>query len=597
MPRFAHRIRENKVTELPHNCIWFDTETTPFEIAPGETGQRLNFGWACYQQRRSNGKWCVPTWQRFTKPLQFLKWIDTKTREKTRTYIFAHNYHFESAVLNLFYHLPKLGWENTRAIVESPPFILAWRKDKKTIEFLDTGNWWMQKAATIGESIGVEKLPFPDKDASQEVWDTYCKRDVEIIRQACLKWFVFIERYDLGGFARTLAGQSFRAFRHRFMTHDIFIDDHERADALGRESYHGGRTECFFIGKKKGPIHVYDINSMYPFVMRENDYPTKKVCYGRAPSLNELSKWLRDFCVVADVEIETKRSKFAYLYEHKIIFPIGRFRTVLVTPDISEALRFGEIRKCFALAAYEKAPLFRRFVDELYQLRLEAKTEGNEVMTYNLKIVLNSLYGKFGQVGRVWETIDRTKELDVKVWDEIDLETMTLYRWRQFGGIIQRRAEIPESYNSFPAIASHVTAYARDLLWRYFAVCGPQNVLYTDTDSLFVTNAGERNLRSLIHPTKLGALKHEKSFEWLEIFGPKDYRSNLGVVCKGVKASAKWLESNHVCQEEWKKLPGLLRRGCISTPIIIEREKTLYREYSKGTVLKSGKVKPYRLPM
>lgn len=596
MTRFAHRIKENKTTELPQNCIWFDTETIPFQIAPGETGQRLDFGWGCFQSKRSNGKWTEPVWQRFTKPIQFLKWIESRTREKTRTYIFAHNLHFETAVLNCFYHLPKLGWENSRMIVESPPFIMAWRKGKKTIEWLDTGNWWMQSAAKIAASIGMSKLPFPSRSASKSVWDTYCRNDVEIIRRACHFWFEFIERYDLGGFARTLAGQSFRAYRHRFMKHDIFIDDHIRADKLGRDSYHGGRTECLFIGKRKGPIHVYDINSMYPFVMRENEFPVKKVCYARVPSVKELSKWLIDFCLVADIELETSTPRYAHLYDHKIIFPTGRFRTVLTTPDIRNALENGDIIKCYAFAAYEKAPIFRSFVDELYRLRLEAKSKNDEVMTYNLKILLNSLYGKFGQTGRVWETVRQTSDLTVNTWTEIDLETHTVYSWRQFGGVVQCKKQDDESYQSFPAIASHVTAYARDLLWRYFDLCGHQNVLYTDTDSLFVTEAGKRNLESLIHPTRLGALKHEKTFDWLEIYGPKDYRSNLGVVCKGVKATAEWLEPNRVCQEEWKKLPGLLRLGKLSTPVIIEKEKTLYREYRKGIVTASGRVKPYRLP-
>jgi hypothetical protein len=573
MKRFAHRIKGNKASQLPHSCIWFDTETKPVDLGENETGQRLWFGWACHQYTKGAGDWQTPLWLRFIEPLTFLEWIESRTRDKTRTYVFAHNLHFETAVLNIFKHLPTLGWEITRVITESPPFILAFRKGKKTIEFLDTGNWWLHSLAKIGKSIGIDKLGFPTDNDSIEIWDTYCKRDVEIIRLACHYWFEFIKRYDLGGFARTLAGQSYKAYRHRFMEHEIFIDDNERATGLGREAYHGGRTEAFFIGRLNEPVYCFDVNSMYPFVMASNDYPTKKVTYGRTPTLKELSQWLDDFCLVADVEIEPSEPRYAVIHNNKIVFPLGRFRTVLTTPDIVTALENDDIRETFAYAAYEKAPIFKRYVLEIYRLRLDAKKADDEVMTYNLKILMNSLYGKFGQTGRVWETVRRTDDLDVKVWDEFDLETKTLYSWRQFGGVVQCKAKDIESYESFPAIAAHVTAYARDLLWSYFQKAGRENVFYCDTDSLFVNEMGKRRLTSVCDETALGKLKLDKSFTWLSIHGLKDYDSDKGIVCKGVKAKAKWIDKDTVEQEEWKKVPT----------------------YDKGTVTPSGWVEPLSL--
>ena len=594
MKRFAHRIKGNKTVELPHSCFWFDTETKPFQIAPGETGQKLWFGWACHQYTKGGGTWVNPKWLRFVDAPSFLQWIESRTREKTRSYVFGHNLHFESTVLNLSYHMPKMGWEISRAIVESPPFILGWRKGNKTIEFLDTGNWWLHSLAKIGESIGIPKLPFPDRVETMEVWDEYCKNDVEVIRKACLYWFEFIKRYDLGGFARTLAGQSYKAFRHRFMKHEIFIDDHERAMELGRSAYHGGRTECFFIGKLKGPVYCFDVNSMYPFVMANNPYPVKKITYGRVPTVGDLRKWVDEYSIVADVEIETDEPLYALLHNHKIVFPVGRFRLALTTPDIRTAIAKGHIKRTFAFAAYEQEFIFSRFVNEIYRLRQAAQKSGDDVMTYNLKILLNSLYGKFGQAGRVWELIERVDDLNVEVWEEIDAVTGILYSWRKFGGIIQCKQQHAESYESFPAIAAHVTAFSRALLWKLFLKAGLENVFYCDTDSLFVNEAGKRRLTSICDRTRLGALKLEKVFDWLTVYGAKDYQSSKGRVCKGVKAKATWIDDSTVRQEEWKKLPGLLRRGVIDSPIIVEKVKHLSRVYDKGIVTPSGWVEPLR---
>ena len=592
MKRFAHRLKGNKAGQLPHSCIWFDTETKPFKISPTETGQKLVFGWATHQYTKEGHTWTKPAWFRFETADSLIEWIESRLFEKTRTYVFAHNYHFEVPVLNLFDLMERHGWDLQRTIIESPPFIVAFGKNKRTLEFLDTGNWWLHSAAKIGESVGVPKLPFPDSEAPKDVWDTYCRNDVEIIRVACLRWFEFIQRYDLGGFARTLAGQSFKAYRHRFMNHTIFIDDHEQATSLGRRAYHGGRTECFYVGRLNQRVHVLDINSQYPYVMGVEDYPTKKIHHSRLCTVSELSRWLREFAVVADCDIATDSPQYAHILNDKICFPVGKFTEALTTPDLKAALEQGHIRRVNRVAIYEKAPLFRDFVSELYRLRLEAGQAGDEVMRYNLKILLNSLYGKFGQAGRVWKTVDHTEDRSLGVWDELDAETGKLYSWRRFAGIIQVREKEPESYESFPAIAAHVTAYARRKLWSYFCEAGHSQVFYCDTDSLFVSDIGFQKLRHSIDVTRLGALKLESTLEWVHIYGLKDYQTPDRRVTKGVRAKAEWLDESTVVQEQWTKLPGLLRRGSLTTPIITQVTKHLRRTYDKGTVTPSGLVEP-----
>ena len=595
MTRFGHRLKGNKAGQLPHSCIWFDTETEPFKISPTETGQRLVFGWAAHQYTKAGHQWTKPAWLRFETGDSLIDWIENRIFKKTRTYIFAHNYHFETPVLNLFDLMDRHGWELHRTIIESPPFILAFRKGDLTLEFLDTGNWWLHSAAKIGDSVGVPKLPMPEPEADQAVWDTYCKNDVEIIRVACLRWFEFIHRYDLGGFARTLAGQAFKAYRHRFMSFPIFIDDHEAATRLGRRAYHGGRTECFHIGRLNHRVHVLDINSQYPFVMQQEEYPTRKVHYSRLCTVKELSRWLDEFSVVADCDIETDSPQYAHIVRDKICFPVGRFREALTTPDLKTALNQDHVKHVHEIAIYERAPIFRDFVTELYRLRLEATHEGNEVMRYNLKILMNSLYGKFGQAGRIWKTVAHTDDRSLAVWDELDVPTGKLYNWRRFAGLIQLKEQDAESYESFPAIAAHVTAFARRLLWKYLLKAGRGNTYYCDTDSVFVNDMGKNFLEDSTQDTRLGALSSENTFDWLHIYGPKDYQAPDKRVTKGVKAKAEWIDESTIVQEQWAKLPGMLRRGNLTTPVITQVTKHLRRVYDKGTVTTAGSVEPLAL--
>ena len=149
-----------------------------------------------------------------------------------------------------------------------------------------------------------------------------------------------------------------------------------------------------------------------------------------------------------------------------------------------------------------------------------------------------------------------------------------------------------ESYESFPAIAAHVTAFARRLLWKYFCQAGTAQLFYCDTDSLFVSTAGVENLEKVTDKTRLGALSHESTFDWVHIYGPKDYQTDSKRVTKGVKAKAKWLDESTIVQEQWAKLPGMLRRGDLTTPVITQVTKHLRRVYDKGTTTPDGTVLP-----
>ncbi len=595
MDRHPHFLKPNKSTELPSNAIFLDTETKPHPLGPLRIAHRLDFGWAAHQRTIRGGEWSQPSWGRFQTPSQLWDWAESKLRPRIKLYLFAHNWAFDGPVLDAFQQLPQRGWTLQQAVIDSPPVILTWRRDTSTLIMLDTLNWWRMSLAQIGESVSLPKLPFPPAAASTVEKDTYCRRDVEVIRRTMHSWWKLLADHDLGGFAPTLAGQSLRAFRHRFMRHQILIDSDGPSLELARASYHGGRVECYRIGRIEGPIHLFDVNSMYPHVMATRDYPTVVRTHCRNPSLDELDRWSRDYACVADVQIETDSPQYAVVRDGKLIFPVGRFSAKLTTPDIRAALDQGHAHGATEVSVYDKAPLFATFVREMYELRAQARDQGDDVGSWLVKILLNSLYGKFGQRGIKWNVIGKAPDDGVRTYLDVDVCEGITYKMRQFAGILQQQEETPESANSHPAIAAHITAYARRYLWDLMELAGRRNVLYCDTDSLYVTRAGSDRLAARVSPGELGALKREGTCDWLQIHGPKDYATPEKSKTKGVRAKATWLDSNTVEQEQWCSLVGLLGLGQLSEPVTMTIRKTLRREYTKGTVLPSGQVKPFRL--
>ena len=488
--RKAHYLRHNAKVETPNYMVFVDTETRPKTVGLNEQESILWFGWAAYVYRKRNGEYSPPEWYRFEKYADLWGFVARKARKKTKVYVIAHNWAFDFPVLQAHQWFLDAGYEQYKAIIEGPPTSITYRRDGVSICLLDTLNYFRTSLESLGKSLGIPKLEMPDYNKKREDWDTYCKRDVEVIHKAIITFIAFILEHDLGNFQQTLAAQSFAAFRHRFMKHRLFIDDNEKACHSAREAYHGGRVECFHLGYIKGPLYYLDINSQYPSVMRNFDYPTRLATFSRTFELRDVIKIARKNCVLADVTLKTFMPLYPVRYNKRLIFPIGTFRCTLTTREFNYAVKHNHIKKVHSVAVYERARIFKEFVDFFYMKRLAFTFNDNAEFAYMTKILMNSLYGKFGQNGRVYNDIGVAPNGEIEAWDEIDGVTGEVRKYRKFGGKIQEFKRESESYNSHPSIAAHITADARLLLWDYILLAGYENIRYCDTDSLLVTREG-----------------------------------------------------------------------------------------------------------
>ena len=590
--RRCHYIKANQGNELPHDVIWLDTETHPEPIDDHTERHVLDFGWAAHRRTWKADTWTEPDWLRFESIDVLWDWLESKLHGKTRLYIFAHNWAFDFPVLNGFDELVERGWTLTGSVIQSPPVILRYRRAPHTLQFVDTLNIWRMPLAKLGESLDLPKLMMPHRGASPTDWNTYATRDVEIIMEACLKWWAFLRINNLGGFASTLAAQAFRTYRHRFMSHQILIDDNSDALSLARNALHGGRTECFFIGNVKERIYKLDINSQYPAVMQCKPMPVKLIGHYRRVALDEMSDWLTKYCVVAKCRIKTNTPVYSVVWEDKLTFPVGEFITYLSTPELAYAITHNHLQQVDEAAVYEQAVIFKDFVDWLYAFKVKASADGREVDAHSAKYLMNSLYGKFGQKGLIYEKDYATTDLSPRVWLELDATTEQVYHHRQYGGIVETLVDETESRESHPAIAAHVTAYARMMLWELMQCARRNNLFYCDTDSLWVNHDGFKRLGNYIHPTKLGWLEHEGTHDDVRIFGPKDYTIGIQRTIKGIKAKARRIDEATYEQEKFTTLIGLLRTGDLSAPQVSKITKHLKRQYTKGTLTASGRVEP-----
>lgn len=595
-----HYLKPNEKCKLPRFIIAVDTETEPEQIDEKTELHKLKLGWAIFKDRLHNKEEAFY----FEHPKEFWDWLKSKCKNKTTLYVFAHNFDYDFQVLQGFNYLTEhLGAKITKFIVDSNVFIVRAKLEgfdgypdhRCNIEFISTTNYSSYPLKKIGKILGLEKLEIDFKNASKEELKTYCYRDTEIVLRFVEYLLKFIEEHDLGNFQPTIAAQSFTAFRHRFMKHKILIHAHPKATELERLSYRGGRTEAFFIGEwKGGTVYKLDVNSMYPYVMKNREYPVKLVKVLPYASVEQLKRIMRQYLVITRVKVKVDKPVVGVKKE-KLIFPIGVFWSVLTSPELELVMKNGQILEVKEVAIYEKAKIFEDYVDYFYNLRLKFKEKGNEVMQYFAKIFMNSLYGKFGQKNESFKTIGFTDDPDFKAERVYDADEG---RWRYFrviGNKIEEKDGYIEGSNSFVAIASFVTAYARCYLWKLIEKAGQKNVLYCDTDSLFTTEEGLNNLKDYLHEKELGKLKLEDKTDKLIIWGAKNYQFGKEIKRKGIRKDAKQIDNNTFEQIQFIKIRSNMLKYHLPGAGTIKVRKQLKAQYDKGVVTPSGWVKPFVL--
>lgn len=482
--------------------------------------------------------------------------------------------------------------------MDSGKVIISFKKGKKTIVFIDSLNWFKTSLKNLGDSIGIEKLEMPDfkKSWDSQEWIDYNKNDVVILKQYFLNYLKWLRTNDMGNFGYTIASQSFNTFRHKFMHQQIYIHDNADAIRLERESYHGARTECFKIGKFYEDIFYLDVNSMYPTVMKYEKYPIRLIGELKTQNLKKLEQKLKQYCIIANVKIKTDEPVFSVKQNGKLIFPVGSFDVTLTTNELVYALKHDFIEKINFGYVYEAGYIFEEFVDYIYDKRKIAKQENNNLDANFLKLILNSLYGKFGQQIAIFSEIDNNEEIEQGSGYYVNTETGQKKKIKYINNQFFVEKEKEESYNSFCAIASHVTANSRLLLWKYIKQAGLDSIYYCDTDSLFVNKTGYDKLLPECNDMDLGKLKLEEKSNYLEIRGLKDYVIGDKERLKGIniKNSVK-VSANEYAITIWPKIRSMINRKTLTEYYTMNSRKILKRNYDKGNLKSNGNVEPIEL--
>jgi len=228
-----------------------------------------------------------------------------------------------------------------------------------------------------------------------------------------------------------------------------------KEDEFIRSSFFAGRKEIY-IPISDHSYH-YDINSVYGYIMANNDFPVG------FPIKVELSETfnLENFYGFCKVIVQVNPNGTLPVLPIKVdgehtLYPTGIFKGTYFSEELKLAVEQGAvILKILEAYKFEKGQnLFKEYISTIYSFGIN---ETNKDLKRTYKLLINGLYGRFSFTHEK-ETI---LVLDKKII----------------------RAERKEYYNV--AISSAISSLARIYVYKYIKPY-QKNLLYWDTDEIFL---------------------------------------------------------------------------------------------------------------
>ena len=354
----------------------------------------------------------------------------------------------------------------------------------------------------------------------------YMKQDILLLGGVMLKaqeiyWKLYNVDIESELTHSSLALTIFRMKYYDSKTFPIHIPN-KNEDTFIRRAYYGGHVDAY---KPYGEnLYYYDVNSLYPFVMKEFPMPGGEPVWHRnlgGKDLDSMFGFIEAYVVCPQT---IKKPFLPYRDKNKtLIFPTGEFVGVYYSEELKYARDLGYTVLPISGYLFERMESpFKDFVSSLYESRLEAKKDGNEAFAYVYKILMNSLYGRFGinPKSTTTELCDENRYKHLIRHSELIFSDMLIDN--KYIVAYHSNTDKGQDYwnpprNSAVQLAAAITASARIYMYPYIS---REDCYYTDTDSVILGNPLPEEV---ISSSALGKFKLECRCIKAYFIAPKSY--------------------------------------------------------------------------
>jgi len=262
-----------------------------------------------------------------------------------------------------------------------------------------------------------------------------------------------------------------------------------------RDYYRGGRVEIFYQGKvtEESKFYYYDFTSLYPWA------GTLDLPYGLPEKLSKDEIDLDSFFGFVEVKVKSKidmlhKKPLHALYDGgKLMFRHFSEPTTIVL--FSEELKHGVKSGMYEYEIvrgekFKRAPFMKRFFEDGFKRKADAKKAKNPTKKATWKIILNSGYGFWGLRTKDRDAVLIQPKNETSIYPYLNSGKLISYGQSENGkySIIRALEDLSTTdYNV--AIASAISSYSRCRLWQLIddVESKGKKVYMCDTDSV-ITN-------------------------------------------------------------------------------------------------------------
>jgi hypothetical protein len=328
----------------------------------------------------------------------------------------------------------------------------------------------------------------------------------------------------------------------------------QNEDTFIRRAYYGGHADAYIPYGEN--LNYYDVNSLYPFIMKTFPMPGGKpkwMGYLDGQDLDNLFGFIEAYVACPKT---LKRPFLPYRDKNNtLIFPTGEFTGVYYSEELKYARSLGYT--VIPLSGYifeKKESPFESFVSSLFESRLNAKKYGNDAISYVYKILMNSLYGRLGINPKSTVTEVCTKKRfnvlfrysDLIFAEMLNDKYYIVSYWSNAKKVSDEIVSNHLDYWNPPSIsavqlAAAITASARIYMYPHIS---RDDCYYTDTDSVVLGGQLPVELVS----SDLGMFKKEYHIKKGYFLAPKSYSF---IPDKGEKVTKHKGPAKAFISEEW----------------------------------------------
>jgi len=288
-----------------------------------------------------------------------------------------------------------------------PHKMLSIRRDKNTCHFWDMASFFNTSLEKASQKIlGKSKLEIDTKDFTPEYVEQnfdkivkYCIQDAILVKELA---DVLLRKFNEYGvnprklYSTAYVSNVYFQTKTSYPTIKRFWNYYKELVELAWLCYWGGKFEV--VEKGCDYYYQYDINSAYPYeIANLVDISKARVEYSTEYIKEAVYGFLK-----AEIEIpQGVFSPVVYKRKNINIYPCGKFVSYITKQEYDFLVKLGckiKILQGAWLIVRNKRYPFRTQILKLYQYKQKYKEQNNQIDYHIVKILLNSLYGKFVQL-------------------------------------------------------------------------------------------------------------------------------------------------------------------------------------------------------